>query len=177
MQRKLLGILCAFSMLFIGMPVADATPGISERKAEFIELNEVAANDQEATFQRVWLEHNVRINEQKGMRIHARFTVRNNSNVRCRMLAQFYRQDGTPLPSATQGSYRTSENQVYTFENFTPNQAVTEYADMSLFIPYSAFNIRLSGLYRLKFIVFLERIAPVQVFATSASIKFTYTKS
>ena len=44
-QRKLLGILFAFSMLFIGMPVADATRGISERKAEFIELHENAAND------------------------------------------------------------------------------------------------------------------------------------
>lgn len=178
MQRKLFGILCALSISLISMPVSS---GIS-RKSEAIEVVapiSVNAPDMDGTFEKVWVEHDVKVDGKKGMRIHTSFTVKNNLNVECTLVAHFYHRDGTQLNGADlQGDYSTSDGHVVTYVKVKPRFASTRYSDKSLFIPYKEFHIKGAGVYLLKFIVFLERYdRGDQILAKSAEYNFKYTKS
>ena len=169
--RKLFSLLCALSMLFISIPIANGTPGKSELKIESIA-------DQDGSFEKVWVEHSVMVDGQKGMRIHANFTVRNNLNVQCRFVARFYNRDGTPLRAGNDSGFRVSGGDLASRDEFTPhfNQAV--YADVSLFIPYREFRITEPGIHPLKFVLSLEREAQGwRSIAKSADYNFKYRKS
>lgn len=178
MLRKLFGILGALSMALVSVPVSI---GIS-RKSEAIEVvapNPVNAPDMDGTFEKVWVEHDVRVDGKKGMRIHTSFTVKNNLNVECTLVAHFYHRDGTQLSGADlQGDYSTSDGHVVTYVKVKPRFASTRYSDKSLFIPYQEFHIKGAGVYNLKFIVFLERYdRGDQILAKSAEYNFKYTKT
>ena len=178
MQRKLFGILCALSMSLISMPVSS---GIS-RKSEATEVVApipVNAPDMDGTFEKIWVEYDVKVDGKKGMRIHTSFTVKNNLNVECTLVAHFYHRDGTQLSGADlQGDYSTSDGHVVTYVKVTPRFASTRYSDKSLFIPYKEFHFKSAGFYLLKFIVFLERHdRGDQILAKSAEFNFKYTKT
>lgn len=178
MPKKLFVILCALSMSLISMPVSS---GIS-RKSDAIEVATpipVNAPDMDGTFEKIWVEHDVRVDDKKGMRIHTTFTVKNNVNVECTLVAHFYHRDGTQLSGADlQGDYSTSDGHVVTYIKVTPRFTNTRYSDKSLFIPYKEFHIKGAGDYRLKFIVFLERHdRGDQILAKSAEFNFKYLKT
>src|SRR5262245_35720920 len=97
-QRKFFGILCALSMLLISLPVSNGTSRNREPKLGLIETNESAAVA-DATFEKVWVEYDVKVDEKKGMRIHAKFIVKNSLGISCRLIAQFYTRDGSYLKS------------------------------------------------------------------------------
>src|SRR5215471_4816317 len=104
-QKKMFRILCALSMLLISIPIANGTRRKSESRFGIIQSRESAA-DQDGTFEKVWVEHDVRVDEKKGMRIHARFVVKNSLNAECTLVAHFYKNDGTQLSGADlQGDY------------------------------------------------------------------------
>ena len=101
---KVLRILFAVSMLLSSMAVSDGTSRKLEMTSDFTEPNESPAVE-DVTFEKVWLEYNVKVDGLKGMRIHAKLTVKNNSNVECRLIANFYKRDGKPLMSDSAGLY------------------------------------------------------------------------
>lgn len=178
MQKKLFGILWVLSMSLISVPVSR---GIS-RKSEAIEVVapiSVNAPDMDGTFEKVWVEHDVRVDGKKGMRIHTTFVVKNNLNVECTLVAHFYHKDGTQLTGADlQGDYSTSDGHVVTYVKVKPRFTSTRYSDKSLFIPYQEFHIKGAGVYFLKFIVFLERYdRGDQILAKSAEFNFKYVKT
>lgn len=178
MQKKLFGILCALSVSLISMPVSS---GIS-RKSDAIEVVvpiPVNAPEMDGTFEKVWVEHDVRVDGKKGMRIHTSFTVKNNLNVECTLVAHFYYRDGTQLTGADlQGDYSTSDGHVVTYVKVKPRFTSTRYSDKTLFIPYKEFHFQGAGVHFLKFIVFLERYdGGDQILAKSAEFNFKYTKT
>ena len=176
-QKKLFSILCALSMLLISMPIANGAHRKSESTFAIIQSRESAA-DQDGTFEKVWVEHDVRVDEKKGMRIHARFVVKNSLNAECTLVAHFYKNDGTQLSGADlQGDYSTSDGHVVTYIKVKPRFTSTRYADKSLFIPYQEFKIKGAGSYQLKFILFLERHDQAdRVLAKSEEFNFRYSK-
>ena len=164
-------------MLLISMPLANGTRRRTEPKIDVIE-DYGSVPDQDGTFEKVWVDHDVRVDGKKGMRIHAKFLVRNSLGLECRILAQFYRKGGVELSSEQSGGYKNSDNHVVTFESFTPKYDVTRYSNKTLFIPYSAFNLKAPGVYELRFVLYLERMVQGgRVFAHSEDFNFTYTKS
>jgi len=176
--RKVHPILCAVSMLLSSMAVSNGTSRKFELTSDFNEPNESAAVE-DATIEKVWVEHDVKVDGKKGMRIHTSFTVKNNQNVVCTLVAHFYTREGAQLKGADlQGDYSTSDGHVVTYVKVTPRFSSTRYSDKTLFIPYREFHITTPGLYLLKFIVFLERYDQGdQILARSAEFNFKYTKS
>lgn len=174
MQKKLFGILCALSMSLISMPVSS---GIS-RKSEAIEVVAPIPVNMDGTFEKIWVEHDVKVDGKKGMRIHTSFVVKNNLNVECTLVAHFYHRDGAQLSGADlQGDYSTSDGHVVTYVKVTPRFTSTRYSDKSLFIPYKEFHLG-AGDHRLKFIVFLERHdRGDQILAKSEEFNFKYVKN
>lgn len=172
---KVLRILCAVSLLLISMPVSNGTSRKFELTSEFTEPNESAAVE-DATFEKVWLEHNVKVEGIRGMRIHATLTVKNSSNVPSRLIAKFYTRDGKPLMTDSKGQFGNSY-QVFTFVDVTPRLDIAEYPDLSLFIAYREFKITESGVHALKFVLLLIRYPQGIQLGKSADVNFKYTKS
>ena len=75
---KVLRILCAASMLLTSMAASNGTSRKLERTSEITEPRESAAVE-DATFEKIWAEHDVKVDGKKGMRIHTTFTVKNNT--------------------------------------------------------------------------------------------------
>ena len=173
--RKVLHILCAVSMLLSSMAVSDGTSRKFELTSDFTEPNESPAVE-DVMFEKVWLEYNVKVDGLKGMRIHAKLTVKNNSNVECRLIAKFYKRDGKPLMSDSAGLYGNS-HQVFTFVDITPHLDITEFPDTSLFFPHRDFNITEPGVHPLKIVLFLTRYPQGNQLGQSAAVNFKYTKS
>jgi hypothetical protein len=107
-QRKLFGILSALSILLISGALANRNFCKAMPKIEVVESIETGEADQDATFEKVWVEYNARVDGKRGMRIHAKFKVKNSLNVSCRLIAQFYKRDGTYLNADGQPDYTTS---------------------------------------------------------------------
>ena len=175
-QRKVFAIL---SMLLISGVLANRSLGKAVSRIEAVESHQPSSADQDATFEKVWVEYDVRVDGKKGMRIHVKFIVKNSLNASCTLMAQFYRRDGSYLKSDGQPAYTTSEGHVYTYVNVRPRFTNTRYDDKSLFIPYEAFNIKGAGVYLLKFVLFVDRSAQgfIQTIGHSADFNFKYTKA
>lgn len=82
--------------------------------------------------------------------IHVDLNIDNSRGKKCSAVAWFYYADGTVLRDID-NSYRTPNGQVATYMDFTPIYDNSHFADQQLFMPYSEFDLRTSGLYRLKF--------------------------
>lgn len=134
----------------------------------------LAPDDPEATFQGARVVHNVTVDGVKGMRVHARFTVKYGQDVRCRMIAYFYYDDGTPLKSADK-NYSTSEGQVSARAFFTPKYDPAVYNDLQLFVPYEALNMEEGDVYDLKFYLALYDNEGERFFGKSGWYKFQLT--
>ncbi|MFL6229077.1 MAG: hypothetical protein ACJ741_09880 [Pyrinomonadaceae bacterium] len=180
-RRKLFAVFCALSVLLINVSFADGSYRMSTPKIEVVEpLHPSAPGEEDGKFEKVWVEHSVRVDGEKGMRIHARFTVKNSLNVTCDLIAQFYSKGGETLKTERNiGGYRTAKGSVATFVTFKPGFDPSEYADKTLFIPYKAFDLNQPGVYELKFTLYLRKIInpEPQVVGRSADYNFKYTKS
>ena len=176
--KTALHFLCAVSMLLISMPVSNGTSRKFELTNDLVQQNKTAAVE-DGTFEKMWVEHDVKVDGKKGMRIHTSFVVRNSLKAECTLVAHFYKRDGAQLEGADlQGDYSTSDGHVVTYVKVTPRFSSTRYSDKTLFIPYREFHLTTPGLYLLKFIVFLERHDQGdRILARSAEFNFKYTKS
>src|SRR5450432_2896670 len=81
----------------------------------------VLPEDPEVTYEGARIVHNVVVDRQNGMRVHANFTVKYGLGVPCRMIAYFFfdDQDSTPLKSADP-KYRAKNGNVSASVNFKP---------------------------------------------------------
>ncbi|GJD22459.1 hypothetical protein RIVM261_074150 [Rivularia sp. IAM M-261] len=89
---------------------------------------------------KVWIEHNIKQDNYKGMIIHCKFEVENVKNIKCRAVAYLYYRNGNPLKDLN-NSYYTTDGNVSTSEEFTPIYEVTIYKDFPLFIPYHELHL------------------------------------
>lgn len=128
----------------------------------------------EGAFEKVWVEHNVKEDGINGMRIHAKFSVKNGLNVDCLLLASFFTRDGAPLRGVpTPSQYKTAGGDVAAWTRFKPRYISSEYADKKIFVPYSALNLQ-SGVHNLKFFLVLR--GQGKDFVKSAWYNFRLTK-
>jgi hypothetical protein len=175
-RRKLFSVFCALSILLMNLSFADGSHGKSMSKIEIVKpLHRSAPDDPVAIFENVWLEHHVIEHGVKGMRIHAKFIVKNRFNVPCNLIPFFSSKGGAPL--------NQPYNEVFASVSFTPRYDSSEYADKSFFLPYKKFNFLQRGVYDLK--LHLGVASEVRRngkseylnIGTSEYVYFTYTKS
>ena len=139
--------------------------------------NSVAAmDDPEAVYQGARIVHNVTVKGQKGMRVHAKFTVKHGYDVACKMIAYFYYDDSdnTPL-KAGDARYRTKTGNVSAQTNFTPAYDPAVYNDLQIFIPYDALNMESGEEHDLKFYLALYDTEGERFFGKSGWYKFQLT--
>jgi hypothetical protein len=142
-----------------------------------IRLNSVptlAPDDPEATFHDARIVHNVTVNGQKGMRVHARFTVNYGLNNPCKLIAYFYDEDGEPLES-DDPKYKNADGNVSVSTTFTPKYDPALYKDLQLFVPYVALNMESGDEYNLKFYLALYDQSGKRFFGKSVWYKFKLT--
>lgn len=93
-----------------------------------------------ATFKDLWVDFDVYENSQKGMKIHAKFSVSSMKNIEGYLAFYFEKKDGTRLTS-NNSTYRSKTGQLAAYKLVTPAYEQTDYNDMSVFIPYSEFSL------------------------------------
>src|SRR5262245_15775456 len=130
-------------------------------------------DDPEATYQGARIVHNVTVGGQKGMRVHANFTVKYGYDVSCRLIAYFYYddEDNTPLKSAN-NKFMTKEGNVSASVNFKPAYETAVYKDYQLFVPYDCLNMESGSEYDLKFYLSLYDNEGQRFFGKSGWYKF-----
>jgi hypothetical protein len=93
-----------------------------------------------ATFKDLWIDFDVYENSQKGMKIHAKLSVSSMKNIEGYLACYFEKKDGTRLTS-TNSTYRSKTGQLAVYKSITPAYDQTDYNDISVFMPYSAFDL------------------------------------
>lgn len=119
-------------------------------------------------------EFGVKSDNEWGMNIHLDVTIENSLNAKCSVIAWFYYSDGRILKDIN-NRYRTSNGQVCTWKDFVPPYDDARYRDISIFMPYSEFDLTAPGVYNLKFCVGLFN-GHDQLDTTDFE-QITYTKS
>lgn len=133
-------------------------------------------DDPEAVYQGARIVHNVTVKGQKGMRVHAKFSVKHGYDVDCTMIAYFYYDDSdnTPL-KAGDDNYRTKNGNVSAQTRFTPKYDPAVYNDLQIFIPYDALNMESGEEHDLKFYLALYDTEGERFFGKSGWYKFQLT--
>ncbi len=93
-----------------------------------------------AKFDKIWVDFDVYEDNQKGMRIHAKFSVSNMKGTEGYLAFYFEKKDGTRLKSTTTG-YKSTSDQLAVYKLMNPAYASTDYNDLAVFIPYSVFDL------------------------------------
>lgn len=120
----------------------------------------------EGAIEKVWIEYDVKVKGEVGIRIHTKFTVRNALNVGCSIQATVERVDGKEMLSKSVGSVYKDGNKVLVLSTFTPPYNRATYPDTKLFIPYWALNLRDGSPNKMKLKVVL--VGEAKQFAQSA---------
>jgi len=101
-----------------------------------------------ATYKDMWVDYDVYEDNKKGMRVHAKFSVTNMKNVEGYLAIYFETKEGERLKSDVSG-FRSTSGQLAAYKSITPAYDQTDYNDLTVFIPYSAFDLT-SGKHDLK---------------------------
>lgn len=101
-----------------------------------------------ATFQKLWVDYDVKENGQKGMRIHVSFTAVNLKGIDCYLAVYFEKKNGEKIDGTNDG-FRSKAGQLAVYKNFKPAYPEAIYDDLQLFMPYSEIKLP-PGKYDLK---------------------------
>ena len=131
-----------------------------------------------AKIEKVWMEHDVWENGEKGMRIHVKFDNKNMKGHTGRVIAYFYWDDtnGNPLKDRD-NRYHTTDGNVCVGEGFTPSYDNSTYNDFKLFMPLDQFDITTSGKHSIKFFVAIRDNTIGEQLTDSDWQYITYTKN
>jgi hypothetical protein len=132
--------------------------------------------DPEAIYEGARVVHNVTVNGEKGMQVHAKFRVRYGLNTPCMLIAYFFYDDARNTPLKTDDpEYRDKKGGVSTHVNFTPAYDPALYEDLQLFMPYEALNVESGVNHALKFYLALYDKSGERFFGKSGWYKFNLT--
>lgn len=93
-----------------------------------------------AAFKRLWVDYGVTEGGKLGMRVHVNCTVYGMKNVPSYLAVYFKKRDGTKLLT-NNVKYRSTEGQVAVFRELDVGYDPGEYADLTVFMPYSEFSL------------------------------------
>ena len=175
-----LGLSTSFAILaLLAFPVsAQRSLSTSASRIDVTRHNYTAVpeNDPEAIYEGARIVHNVTVNQEKGMQVHAKFRVRYGLNTACMLIAYFYYDDAGPTPLQTDDpEYRDKKGAVATYVNFTPAYDPALYEDLQLFMPYKGLNMESGETYQLKFYLALYDKEGGRFFGKSGWYKFNLT--
>lgn len=94
-----------------------------------------ATGAEQGIIHRVWLEHNVYNNGEKGMKVHAHCEVKNMKGQELNFMVWFYQKDDITKVTNPSGGH------LYRSLSDTPNYDDTTWKDIWFFIPYSDINV------------------------------------
>ena len=167
-----------FALSIISPLTENHAATLPERKLDVANLvnSNLVFDDPEAIFDDARIVHNVTVDGEKGMRVHAKFHVKYGKGVPCMMIAYFYYDDqaNTPLKSGD-ADYRDKKGNVAATANFTPAYDPAVYNDLQLFMPYDALNMESGETYQLKFYLALYDKEGGRFFGKSGWYKFNLT--
>jgi hypothetical protein len=136
----------------------------------------VLPEDPEAIYEGARIVHNVTVDGEAGMRVHAKFRVKYGLDVPCMMIAYFYFDDEKSTPLKTDdANYRSKNGVVSAHTNFTPAYDPAVYNDLQIFMPYEALNMASGDEYELKFYLALYDKDGGRFFGKSGWYKFHLT--
>jgi len=153
-----------------------STPAARTIEPVNITNNNLVFDDPEALYEGARIVHNVTVDGEKGMRVHAKFQVKYGKGVPCMMIAYFYYDDSdnTPL-KAGDANYQDKKGHVSAHSNFTPAYDPAVYNDLQIFVPYDALNMESGDQYDLKFYLALYDRDGGRFFGKSGWYKFHLT--
>ena len=100
--------------------------------------------DPTATFNRLWVDYDVTEGNQRGMRVHVNFQIADAIGIRPRLAVYFQKKNGEKLYT-TNRTYRSMDKdrvgQIVAYFDLTPGYEITDYDDISVFMPYSVLNL------------------------------------
>ncbi len=91
-------------------------------------------------FDKIWVDYNVVEKNQKGMRVHAKFTLKNLKDEPLKLTVRVQKENGDPLKTSNT-EYANKGGQLAVFSSLKPGYISAIFQDQSVFIPYSEFNI------------------------------------
>ena len=139
-------------------------------------ITAMLVDDPEAIYEGARIVHNVTVDGEKGMRVHAKFRVRYGKGVASMMIAYFFYDDADNTPLKTDdANYRDKKGGVSCHVNFTPAYDPALYEDLTLFMPYEALNMESGEVYDLKFYLALYDKEGGRFFGKSGWYKFKLT--
>src|SRR5256885_4573361 len=175
---RALTISLVFALSIISPLTINHASPLAEPKADAANLiNSIVFDDPEAVFEDARIVHNVTVDGEKGMRVHAKFHVKYGKGVPCMMIAYFYYDDSdnTRLKASSDADYRAyrdTKGGVSAKTNFTPAYDPGVYNDLQLFVPYNALNMASGDTYDLKFYLSLYDKEGERSFGKSGWYKF-----
>lgn len=101
----------------------------------------VVSSQANSSFNKVWLEHNVTSGGDKGMIVHADFTVSGMKGKQIEVISFFYDESKNKHFGSTRG-FKATDNHICVSETAEPGYINSHYSDFKLFIPYSAMNFK-----------------------------------
>lgn len=137
----------------------------------------VQAQEPHGKIEKVWSEHNVINNGEKGMNIHAKFNVSNLKNRTGEIYVFFYFSNGSIVNAANRNNnYSTTKGYLKVDGEYTPNYDNSTFNDYILFFPYSEFSYFQNGKYELKYYVNIYDDNNNKL-AESTAVSFIYTRN
>ncbi len=101
-----------------------------------------------ATFQKIWIDYDVKENGRNGMRIHTAFKVYGMKGVSSYLAVNFQDREGTALKDKNK-SFDSTAGNVAAFGTLKPGYEPTVYEDFQIFMPYDELDLT-AGKYALK---------------------------
>ncbi|MGI8786530.1 MAG: hypothetical protein ACR2HG_02045 [Pyrinomonadaceae bacterium] len=92
------------------------------------------------TFNRLWVDYDVKEDSVNGMRIHADFKAYGMKGVDSYLAVYFQKRDGTSLMDKN-GSFNSEDGKVAVFKAMKPGYEPTVYEDLSVFMPYAELDL------------------------------------
>ena len=136
----------------------------------------ISATAQTAQINKIWTEHNVTQNGQKGMTVHTEFSVQEMMNRRGYVQVWFKYSNNEKLIGYGKQEYKTPSGYLTVNSSYTPNYARTTFNDFKIFFPYDEFkkSVNSAGTFNLKFNVGImdHNNKPI---VTSDFVSFKYT--
>lgn len=123
--------------------------------------------------ERIWTDHDVWVDGEKGIRINVTFRTTGLRGWPCRAVAYFRFDDGVELEDFD-GVYTTVGGQVSASTTFTPLYENTRFTGLQIFIPYEQLHLD-SGRYDLQVHVELYSESHGRHFAQSEPVRFWYS--
>jgi hypothetical protein len=126
------------TVMFMALVVVSAGISVSGQTASGGRPSQAAKPS--AVFKDIWIDYDVAQGTDKGMRIHVKFTVNNMKNLDSYLALYFETAEGVRLRDKDD-STNSATGEVAVYRELKPGYDVTDYDDMTLFMPYDQLDL------------------------------------